>query len=221
MKNSTTTTRTNISLNDAIYNKVASNIAYTLRENAGAWITDEEIMDITGAAFLHIAEVMDSYDPEKGASFLTWVTTVGVRFAITEGIKCGNRRRKFKSLDSLEVSPTGCEEDGWTGAGDEAADEYGAVDLPISESSLSMEQEEDAMLWEKRDKWFSSKVKSSLSKNDQVLFGMMLEGLSKDQMVARTGKTAGSIDTARCRLRMKLRAFDREWDGYARNRGLV
>lgn len=225
---STSTTRSASSvknlaiLDNECIKAITNTITCILRKNAGSWISNDDIQDIAQSAIMHVWMKRDQYDPEKGASFRTWTNTVAHNFAIQTSKRMKKAADKAITLSGLLDLGEGGEDDskGKTKAFNEANTSYSwALDnLGIrsgenaADFGLSRNAEETAT--QNREQALRHFLNNRLNESERLLFNMMSDGLSKQEMMEITHKNGGAIDTSISRLRSKVRNWMKASDYY-------
>ena len=164
------------------------------------------------------------YDPAKNTAFKTWATTVAHNYAI-------QLSKKIKETADMSVAISGLLD---------MADSFGDDDSPKTVSkafkgkdtsnswamdNLGIHGEEtnaDYAFARKAEETATARrvgrlqdfLDTKLSSSEKLLFEMMRSGLSKTEMMERTGKTGGNIDTSICRLRSKVHNWMKASDYY-------
>lgn len=203
---------------DAIRNTVTC----VLRKNAGGWISSDDIQDIAQSAVMHVWMKRDQYDPEKGASFKTWTNTVAHNFAIQTSKKIKKSADMAVAISGLVDLSDACGEDdapkakAFNGADTSntwAMDNLG-IRLGDNAADYGLSRSAEDLAEEKRVKALNEFLDKRLNENERLLFNMMSEGLSKQEMMEITHKSGGNIDTCICRLRSKVRNWMKASDYY-------
>jgi RNA polymerase sigma factor (sigma-70 family) len=172
--------------NEAIVNAIAETVQLTLTKYAGTWVHKGyiDVKDYTQNATLHILNKCDSYDPERGASFKSWACTVARNYYISEAKKL---KRIVGCKQRLDFIGEGIEE----------------LKIPFEDSFSLIEDviASNSMFAQLCD------FLTTLNESEQLLLQMMKDGLSKEEMIAITHKSGGTIDTSKSRLRHKILRF--------------
>lgn len=176
------------------FNAINKTVSYTLHMNAGSWISDDDIQDIVQSAALHLWQKKDLYNPEKGASFITWTNTVVHNYAIQIS-------RKLKKSADMTVSISGL--DGASG-----------MITSACTADFDLNQAAEDIASKKRIEALNAFIDTNLNESEKLLFCMLKDGLSKKEMMEITHKTGGNIDTSIHRLRSKVRRWMKTSDYY-------
>lgn len=206
------------------YEAICKTVSYVLNTNASSYITKDDIKDVTQAAATRVLLKSSMYDPEKNTAFKTWATTVAHNYAI-------QLSKKIKETADMSVAISGLldmadsigDEDefrkvskafrGTDSSNTWALDNLGInTDEASADFSFTREAEESAMC--RRVGKLQEFLDTKLNDSEKLLFEMMRSGLSKTEMMERTGKSGGNIDTSICRLRSKVHKWMKETDYY-------
>lgn len=188
IQNSSTTCSPSVGNNSSLFNEdvanaVSATVSITLHKNVGSWIRKGYINldDFTQNAILHILNKSDSFNPDYGTSFQAWACTVAHNYAISESKKLKRiveNKTRLDLLDGYEIPD-----------GDSTADPFKKVEDSL-ESDVRMKKILDFF--------------HCLNESDQLLLNMMMDGLTKIEMMKITHKNGGTIDTNKSRLRTKI-----------------
>lgn len=166
-----------------LYSELCTSVTCFLLTHAASFLSQEEIEDIAQNAVIHVWDIRDKYDSSKGASFKTWASRVVHNYAVSESKKACRKSSLSTNIDEIHglVAKEGIE-------CIEGRSEF--------DSDLRM-----GML---------RRFISGMKEGERELIAMLEEGLSKDEIIARTGKSGSYIDTMKCRLRAKIHHFIRQ-----------
>ena len=208
------------------YEAISRTVRCVLTSNAGSYITWEDIQDITQAAAERILVKRNLYDPLKNTTFRTWATRVAHNYAIQLSKMIRRTSLHTVSLAGLlNLADVSDNNDGTTGSrvfsGKNTSSTWAMENLGIipdearADHAFTKEDEEKSMT--KRIARLQEFMATEFNSGEKLLFEMMRNGLSKNEMMARTGKSGGNIDTSICRLRSKTRRWMKEADYYGTN----
>lgn len=208
---------------DQFYKTVKETITYVLRKNAGSWISSEQIEDIVSAGCIDVWMKREQYDPSRGASPKTWITTCAHNFAITAAKalkKAVDRKVDITSLSGSDLGKTEVDPEkrsrskkvnyrtdstfGW------AAQELGInIDEYNADYSFSKESDEAASL--KRLAKLEHFLMTGLSDKEKDMLGLQNgpDGLivnmkTKEQLMEELHITDGNAYTRKNRLLSKI-----------------
>lgn len=210
-------------LDNECIDAISSTVTCTLRKNAGSWISSDDIQDIVQSAVTHVWLKRDQYDPEKGASFKTWTNTVAHNFAIQTSKRIKKAADKAVAISGL-LDLCDCGDDDEPKAATKAfsgidtsntwaMDSLG-INLGENAADYGFSRDAEDMASENREKALREFLDRRLNENERLLFNMMSDGLSKQEMMEITHKTGGCIDTSISRLRSKVRNWMKASDYY-------
>lgn len=168
--------------NDDVIKSISDTVRFTLTKNASSWIKNGYIVvdDFVQSASLHILNQSDSFDPDHGTPFKTWVCVVARNYTISEAKKLKKiitAKTRFDVIKGMDLE-----------------------DISILEPFQKKEEKSES----KERLTLLTGFLATLNESDKLLLEMMKDGLSKEQMMEITHKTGGNIDTCKSRLRQKI-----------------
>ena len=140
-------------------------------------------------SWAHVLEKREKFDASKGAKFRTWATTVAKNFAKDELEKLKN--------DPLHLA--GALESGYQKI--EETREVLVHYVPTEDSESSERQQ----YWHEAFDSFK-RIVSTYSGRDRKVAEMLISERTKEEIMAETQMSGGSVDTCICRLRKKMLA---------------
>jgi len=204
------------------YDAIRKTVTCTLRKYASSWISEDDINDIVQAVAMRIFEQTDKYDESKGA-FSTWCSTVAHNYAIQLGKrmkKAGDRAVRLSGVNSflegmdddekaIYSSSTKQEDTSFSWLKDELG-----MHPEESEADYFMMKALDDQAMLRRTANLQEFLDTRLNESEKLMFEMMRDGLSKEEMMEITHKTGGNIDTCKSRLRSKVYNWMKASDYY-------
>lgn len=206
------------------YDAISKTVSYVLNTNASSYITKDDIKDVTQAAATRVLLKSSMYDPEKNTAFKTWATTVAHNYAI-------QLSKKIKETADMSVAISGLLDMADSFGDDDelktvskafkgkdsstswAKDNLG-INAEESNADFTFTKEAEESAMNKRVGRLQDFLDTKLNSSEKLLFEMMRSGLSKTEMMEKTGKTGGNIDTSICRLRSKVHNWMKASDYY-------
>lgn len=203
------------------YESIRKTVRYVLKRNMRNYVSDCDVDDAVQSVLIHIWVKKDVYDPNRGASFKTWATTIAHNYAIQLSKKLQKHSKVIKSL---------CDFDSLT-SGQEGMD-YVFNTIVQSNSSLSwindnlghiqnesnadykFDQQHEELKQSARLNNLTNYLENKLNQSEKQLLQMLKDDRSKAEMMDLLQKSSGNIDTCKSRLRSKISKWMKESDYY-------
>ena len=159
------------------------------REVRTVYLIGAETEDLAQEGMIGLFKAIRDYSPDKAASFSTFAS-VCIRRQIQNAITNSNRKKRvpLNSYVSLYMNS-------------EEGDNF------MLEERLSTSREEDPeklLIAREQIEDRNARIKKELSKLEQQVLKLYLQGLSYEEIAEQLGKTEKSIDNALQRIRGKL-----------------
>jgi len=158
------------------------------REDSGMISTSEREM-IAENAWVHVLEKREKYDASKGAKFKTWATKVARNFADD---KCEELRRDALHFQgSLERTEF---------------DISVRNGIHVHHNAFGRVEDSSARQYWKDALESLRNIASNYCGRDRKIAEMLISERTKDEIMAETQMSGGSVDTCICRLRKRMLA---------------
>ena len=206
-------------VDEKFYQTIGNIVTKVLKNNGCDWMAREDIEDLQQTTAIHVWTQSSKYDPSKGASPLTWATTIAHNYVIDRAKELWKAHCSNVSLDQLDIF-------GGSDADDDAdfprrkrfecGSDSTYADAEEQLSGLSSKEYAADYLFEKeaeddvkarRFANLRSFLDTELNPAEKQMLEMLQDGLTKDEMMAKTGKSGGNIDTSKSRFRAKVDQF--------------
>ncbi len=140
--------------------------------------------DLTQEGMLGLLAAVRHYDPHKDVKFKTYAEFC-IRRRLYSAIKSASRYKHIPLNDSVSL-------------------ESPELDENITQGMFFLRDPEEFVIARERVNELTDCLTGSLSFFESKVLGLYLEGLSYEEMAARVGKPAKSVDNAVQRIRKKL-----------------
>lgn len=204
------------------YEIIRKTVSCSLRKNAGGWITEDEIKDVVQSVALHILLQVERYDKNKGA-FSTWCSTIAHNYSIQLGKRMKKAGERAVRLSCVNTFLEGMDDDEKALFSTRNRQEDTSLSWAMDNLGLHPEEteadffmmkalEENERLHRKNN--LQEFLETSLTLGEKQMLEMIKNNLSKEEMMAITHKTGGSIDVCKSRLRAKVYNWMKASDYY-------
>ena len=223
LSNNTPSEKFNAVIDNECSDVIRRTVRYVLSANASSYITNDDINDITQAAAERVITKKEMYNPAKCTSFKTWASTVAHNYAIQLSKRIKETKEMSVSISGIvdmsdnisdiELCTVSKAFRGRDSSTTWMRDNLG-VNTEMVNADYRISAKEEASAMNNRVLRLQEFLNTGLNDSEKILFEMMRSGLSKTEMMERTGKTGCNIDTSICRLRSKVRNWMKAADYY-------
>ncbi len=162
--------------------------ALVKKEVRTVFLIGAETEDLTQEGMIGLFKAIRDYEPDKGATFLTFATLC-IKNQIKSAITASNRKKHTPLNSYISIY------------GDDAEEGMNVNQLEASKGSYDPE----AIILAREQKFdMMKKIDVKLSNYEKKVIKLYLEGLSYADIAKELGKTEKSIDNALFRIRGKL-----------------
>lgn len=162
--------------------------ALVKKEVRTVFLIGAETEDLTQEGMIGLFKAIRDYEPDKGATFLTFATLC-IKNQIKSAITASNRKKHTPLNSYISIY------------GDDAEEGMNVNQLEASKGSYDPE----AIILAREQKFdMMRKIDVKLSNYEKKVIKLYLEGLSYADIAKELGKTEKSIDNALFRIRGKL-----------------